>query len=107
AAPPILQRAVERFAGGGAGIDEVLRWGWLATIAAVVVWVYEGCVAIASRGVRLARGCRALSVLAVEFDVLSQAVALGRGFGTADQLIAEANVVTEATGTQVLQYAAP
>jgi DNA-binding CsgD family transcriptional regulator len=106
AATPVLQQAAEGFAGDGAAVDEVLRWGWLATVGAVVVWDYEGCVAIARRGVQLARDGGALTVLAVALNILTQAVAMGGEFGTAEQLIAEADVVTEATGTRVLHYGA-
>ena len=35
AAAPMLQQAVRAFAGEGASVEEVLRWGWLATVAAV------------------------------------------------------------------------
>jgi len=106
AATPMLQRAAAGFAAEGAGVDEVLRWGWLATIAAVVVWDYEACVAIAARCVQLARDAGALTVLAVALNILAQAVALGGEYGKAAQLIAEAEAVTEATGTRVLQYGA-
>ena len=106
AATPLLQRAVKAFAGEGASVEEVLRWGWLATVAAVIVWDYESCVAVASRGVQLARDCGALTVLAVALNIMAQAVALCGEFRTAAQLISEADAVTEATGTPVLRYAA-
>jgi len=105
-ATPLLQRAATGFAGEDAAVEEVLRWGWLATIAAVVVWDYASCVAVATRGVELARESGALTVLAVAANMLTQAVALGGEFGLAAQLISEADAVTEATGTQVLGYGA-
>ena len=94
------------FAGEEVSVEEVLRWGWLATAAAVMVWDYETCVAVATRGVLLAREAGALAVLAVSVNVLAQAVALGGEFGSAASLIAEADSVTEATGTQVAPYGA-
>jgi DNA-binding CsgD family transcriptional regulator len=106
AATPTLQRAAIGFAGDEASVEEVLRWGWLATIAAVVVWDYETCVAVASRGVQLARDAGALTVLAVALNINAQAVALGGEFAAAAQLISEADAVTEATGTQVAPYGA-
>jgi hypothetical protein len=106
AATPFLQRASTGFAGEDASVEEVLRWGWLATVGAVVVWDYESCVAIARRGVQLARDRGALTVLAVALNILAEAVAMGGEFGWAERLIAEADAVTEATGTQVLQYGA-
>ncbi len=106
AATPFLERASTGFADEDAAVEEVLRWGWLATVGAVVVWDYESCVAIASRGVQLARDLGALTVLAVALNILTEAVAMGGEFGRAERLIAEADAVTEATGTQVLQYGA-
>ena len=106
AATPVLQRAATEFAGDGATVEEVLRWGWLATIAAVVIWDYDSCVAIASRAVELARDAGALTVLAVALNILSQAVAMAGEYGKAAQLISEADAVTEATGARVLQYGA-
>jgi len=105
-ATPFLRRASTGFADEDAAVEEVLRWGWLATVGAVVVWDYESCVTIASRGVQLARDLGALTVLAVGLNILTEAVAMGGEFEWAERLIAEADAVTEATGTQVLQYGA-
>jgi len=106
AAAPVLERAATGFAGEHVTVEEVLRWGWLATAAAVMVWDYETCVAVASRGVLLARESGALAVLAVSVNVLAQTMALGGESRSAASLIAEADSVTEATGTQVAPYGA-
>ena len=83
AAAPVLQRAATAFAGTEVSVEEVLRWGWLATAAAVFVWDYDTCLAVATREVQLARESGALEVLAVGVNVLGQAVALGGDFATA------------------------
>ena len=106
AAAPVLEQAATGFAGDDVSIEEVLRWGWLATAAAVMVWDYETCLAVATRGVELAREAGALTVLAVSVNVMAQAVVLGGDFGRAASLVAEADSVTEATGTQVAPYGA-
>jgi ATP/maltotriose-dependent transcriptional regulator MalT len=106
AAAPVLQRAARGFAGRDVSIEEVLRWGWLATAAAVMVWDYETCLAVAKRGAELAREAGALTVLAVSVNVMTQAVVLGGEFGKGAVLIAEAESVTEATGTRVAPYGA-
>jgi DNA-binding CsgD family transcriptional regulator len=106
AAAPVLEQAARGFAGSDVSIEEVLRWGWLATAAAVMVWNYETCLAVASRGVELARQAGALTVLAVSVNVMAQAVVLGGEFGKAASLVSEANAVTEATGTRVAPYGA-
>jgi DNA-binding CsgD family transcriptional regulator len=106
AAAPVLEQAATGFAGSDVSIEEVLRWGWLATAAAVMVWDHETCVAVATRGVQLAREAGALTVLAVSVNVMAQAVALGGDFAAAALLVAEADGVTEATGTRVAPYGA-
>jgi DNA-binding CsgD family transcriptional regulator len=61
---------------------------------------------VAGRGVELAREAGALTVLAVSANVLAQALVLGGEFGRASLLIAEADNVTDATGTRVAPYGA-
>ena len=73
----VLERAAAGFAGEEVSIEEVLRWGWLATAAAVMAWDFDTCLAISDRGVELAREAGALTVLAVSVNVLAQALALG------------------------------
>jgi DNA-binding CsgD family transcriptional regulator len=86
--------------------EEVLRWGWVATAAAVMVWDYETCLAVATRGGEVARDAGALAVLAVSVNVMAQAAVLGGEFGRAALLVAEADSVTEATGARVAPYGA-
>jgi DNA-binding CsgD family transcriptional regulator len=106
AAAPVLERAAASFAGPDVSIEEVLRWGWLATAASVMVWDYDTCLSVARRGVQLARGSGALAVLAVSANVLAQAAGLGGEFSEAWRLVDEADSVTEATGTRVAPYGA-
>jgi DNA-binding CsgD family transcriptional regulator len=106
AATPVLRRAAKAFAGTDASVEEALRWGWLATAAAAFVWDHDTCLASAARNVQLARDVGALEVLAVALNVLSQAVTLSGDFAMAALLIAEAQAVTEATGTLVAPYGA-
>jgi DNA-binding CsgD family transcriptional regulator len=105
-ATPVLQRAATAFAGPEASVEEVLRWGWLATAAAVFVWDFDACLAAATREVQLAREVGALEVLAVGANVMAQAVALTGDFAGAALLIAEAHAATEATRTRVAPYGA-
>jgi DNA-binding CsgD family transcriptional regulator/tetratricopeptide (TPR) repeat protein len=106
AASPVLQRATDGFAGSEVSVEEALRWGWLATAAAVYLWDFDTCLAVATHGVELARASGALEVLGVSVNVLAQAVSLRGDFATAALLIAEADAVREATGTRVGPYGA-
>ena len=106
AATPVLEQAAGAFAGDDVAVEDVLRWGWLATAAAVAVWDYDTSLAVARRGVELARDSGALTILAVAVNVLAQAVALSGASEHAGYLISEAEAVTEATGTPVAPYGA-
>jgi DNA-binding CsgD family transcriptional regulator/tetratricopeptide (TPR) repeat protein len=106
AAAPVLQRAVNAFVSSEVSAEEVLRWGWLATVAAVYVWDYDRCLAVATRGVEVARQSGALEVLAVADNIMSQAVTFGGDYALAGFLIAEADAVREATGALVGPYGA-
>ena len=105
-AVPVLEQAATAFSGGDTSVEEVLRWGWLATAGAAVVWDFETCVATATRQVEVARGAGALAVLAVGVNVLGQVAALAGDFAQATLLKAEADAVREATGTHVARYGA-
>jgi DNA-binding CsgD family transcriptional regulator len=106
AAAPVLRQAATAFAGEQVTAEEVLRWGWLATAAAVMVWDFGTCLSVAAREVETARDAGALTVLAVGANVLAQALSLSGDFGKAAMAIAEAEAVTEATDTQVAPYGA-
>jgi hypothetical protein len=105
-AVPLLKRAATAFVGTDISVEEVLRWGWLATAAAAVAWDFETCMATATRQVDVARGAGALAVLAVGVNVLGQVAALAGDFAQSASLKAEADAVREATGTQVAHYGA-
>lgn len=105
-AAPTLRRAARSFTGDDVSTEEVLRWGWIATAAAVMAWDYDTCLAVAGRGVDRARESGALAVLAVSTNVLAQALALGGEFGGVAKCVAEADAITEATGTRVAPYGA-
>jgi DNA-binding CsgD family transcriptional regulator len=106
AAAPALEKAATAFAGSDVSVEEALRWGWLATAAAAMVWEYDTCLGVATRGVKLAHEAGALAVLSVSVNVMAQAVVLGGEFRRAALLVAQADSVTEATGAQVAPYGA-
>jgi DNA-binding CsgD family transcriptional regulator len=106
AATPVLERATKAFAGGQGSVEEVLRWGWLATAAAVYLWDFDACLAIATSEVQQAREAGALEVLTVGVNVLGQATALAGDFANSSLLQAEAHAVTDATGALVAPYGA-
>jgi DNA-binding CsgD family transcriptional regulator len=106
AAAPVLRRAVAAFASTAIPAEEVLRWGFLASRAANLVWDYDCCLEIAMRTVQLARDSGALELLAAADNACGQAAAFGGDVASAGVLIAEVDAVKDATGTRIGPYAA-
>ena len=61
AATATLQRAAQALA--DIAVDDVLRWGWVATAASAAVWDDEAFHAISARHVQLVRDAGALAQL--------------------------------------------
>ena len=104
AGAPLLLRAADAFAGDEVPIDQCLRWGWMATTAGNALWDDERVQAVCVRPIRLARNTGALSHLPIYLNALSTAAARRGDFGAAGSLMAEADAVTEATGTRLAPF---
>jgi DNA-binding CsgD family transcriptional regulator/tetratricopeptide (TPR) repeat protein len=106
AGTPALKRALLAVRDQHVSAEEGLNWLWLAERAAMAVWDDETWGILASRHVKLARDAGALSELplAVRSRILLHAHAGELAEGAA--LIAEAQVVAGATGSQLAPYGA-
>jgi DNA-binding CsgD family transcriptional regulator len=87
-------------------VDDVLRWGWMATDAKGVVWDIEGMREISARQVQLVRDAGALGQLPLHLWRLGVATASIGDFAGAASLIAESDSIAAATGSQIAPYAA-
>ena len=103
-ATPRLQRAAKALLSIPA--EDVLRWGWMASTAAIAVWDEEGYRAIAERNLRLVRDAGALSELPVYDAELGLIEAWMGDFAGAASLITEAESVAAATGSRYPPYTA-
>jgi DNA-binding CsgD family transcriptional regulator len=101
AAAPVLRRAIAAFAGSDLSVEEMIRWGWVATRAANVMWDYDSALHIAQRAVRLGRERGALEALTSAANTWGQAAAFGGDFETAAVLTVEFDAVKEATGSGI------
>ena len=106
AATPVLRRAIAVFATTEISGEEVLRWGFLASRAANLIWDYDRGLDIGTRAVQLARDLGALELLAAADNACGQAAVFGGDFASAALLAAEVEAVKEATGTRIGPYAA-
>jgi DNA-binding CsgD family transcriptional regulator/tetratricopeptide (TPR) repeat protein len=106
AGTPALRRALLAFRSQDISAEEGLSWLWLAERAAMAVWDDETWHILASRHVKLARDAGALSELplAVRSRILLHTHAGELAEGSA--LIAEAQAVADATGSQLGPYGA-
>ena len=102
AATPTLQRAADVLA--DIPVEDVLRWGWIATAASALLWDVEGMDAISARHVQLARDAGALGQLPTSLAQLGITRPwMGDFVGTAS-VIAESDSVAAATGSPIAPY---
>ena len=106
AGAPVLRRAVSAFCGTDVSREEGLRWLWLACRAALIVWDYASFDVLSDRQVTLARDAGALIMLPIAFNMRSTAHLYAGEFTPAASLVAQAESVTEATGSSIAPYGA-
>src|SRR5580700_9720464 len=106
AGAPVLRRAVSAFRGTDVSREEGLRWLWLACRAALIVWDYDSFEVLSDRQVTLARDAGALITLPIAFNMRSTAYLYAGEFTPAASMAAQAESVTEATGSSIAPYGA-
>jgi DNA-binding CsgD family transcriptional regulator len=106
AAAPALRRASDAFAAAEDPAEENFRWGWLTTVPSNVLWDDETWHAINVRQLRRAREVGALVRLPIDLTAFAILVAWWGDFASAASAIAEADAVTEATGTRLAPFSA-
>jgi DNA-binding CsgD family transcriptional regulator len=106
AGAPVLRRAVSAFRGPDVSREEGLRWLWLACRAALIVWDYASWDVLSDRQVTLARDAGALVTLPIVFNMRATVHLFAGEFTEAASLVAQAESVTEATGSSIAPYGA-
>ena len=106
AGAPVLRRALSAFRGTDVSREEGLRWLWLACRAALIMWDYDSFDVLSDRQVTLARDAGALIMLPIAFNMRSTAHLYAGEFTEAASLVAQAESVTEATGSSIAPYGA-
>jgi DNA-binding CsgD family transcriptional regulator len=106
AAAPTLSRAASAFAAEDGSAEENFRWGWLTTVPSNLLWDDETMHAINVRQLRRAREVGAVVRLPIDLTALAVLLAWWGDFAGAASAIAEADAVTEATGTRMAPFSA-
>jgi DNA-binding CsgD family transcriptional regulator len=104
AATPTLQRAARALA--QLPVEDVLRWGWVATGASAAVWDHEAMLATYTRQVQIVRDASALGQLPIHITTLAVTLEGMGDFSGAAALIAEADAAAAATGIPIAPYPA-
>jgi len=105
AAAPLLSRAARVFAVEDVSPEEGLLWGWLASIAPIMVWDEKQWHALLARQLQSVREAGLLFYLPLYVNVLAVFSVASGDFATAASLIAESDAIAEATGTTVAPFA--
>jgi DNA-binding CsgD family transcriptional regulator/tetratricopeptide (TPR) repeat protein len=102
----VLKEAIKAFRADGGGVDEQLRWSWVAGGAAGVIWDYENWDVLTAREERLARDTGALTVLPITLSIRAGVRALAGDLAEASFLVDQVQVVTDASDNRRFSNAA-
>ena len=105
AAAPMLIRATAAFADEASPAQENFRWGWMTTIPPNILWDEDSWHAISARHLKEARETGALARLPIDLADWAIFCAWCGDFGAAAVAIAEADTITQATGSHIAPYA--
>jgi tetratricopeptide (TPR) repeat protein len=106
AGAPVLRQAVSAFRGPDLSAEEGLRYLWMAGRAAQTLWDHDGWDALSARQLTLARDAGALITLPIAFNMRAGAHVFAGEFTEAASMVAQAESVTEATGSSIAPYGA-
>src|SRR4051794_14385328 len=106
AAAPVLKQGVSAFLREEVPVEKGLQWGVLASTAAVTLWDFDNWDAVITRQIDLTRDAGALAPLSIALNGEGIVVAWRGDFTAAALVTAEADAVTEATGTRIAPYGA-
>ena len=104
AGAPVLRRAVSAFRGTDVSREEELRWLWLASRAARMLWDYDSWDVLSDRQVTLASDAGALIALPLAFNTRVGLHVFSGEFTEAASMVAQAESVTEAIGSSIAPY---
>jgi RNA polymerase sigma factor (sigma-70 family) len=102
----VLKEAINAFRADDVGVDEQLRWSWVAGGAAGVIWDYENWDLLTAREERLARDAGALAVLPITLSIRAGVRALAGDLTEAGFLVDQVQVVTDASDNRRFPNAA-
>jgi DNA-binding CsgD family transcriptional regulator len=92
----VLKQAMSAFRADDVGVEEQLRWSWLAGGTASLIWDYDSWDVLTARQEQLAREAGALTVLPITLSTRASLCLFAGELAEAASLLDQAQVVTEA-----------
>jgi DNA-binding CsgD family transcriptional regulator len=102
AAAPVLREAAKGLV--DLPVEDVLKWGWVATGASAALWDDVGMRAIYGRQVQLIRDAGALAALPIHLSVLAMTTTWTGDLEGSAAIIAEGDSAASATGVPIAPY---
>ena len=106
AAAALLQEATRTFADEQFPTEASLRWGWLTVVPTYALWDEESTYAICTGQLHALRRAGGLARLPLDLATFSLLAVRCGDFASAEESIAEADALTEATGTGITSRSA-
>jgi DNA-binding CsgD family transcriptional regulator len=106
AAAELLEEATRMFADEEFPVEVSLRWGWLTVVPTYVLWDEESTYAICVRQMQAVREAGAHARLSLDLATFSLLAVRCGDFVGASGAIAEADAITEATGSELAHFSA-
>jgi len=106
AAAALLEESTRTFADEGFPAEASLRWGWLTVVPTYVLWDEESTYAICVRQMQAVREAGAHARLSLDLATFSLLAVRCGDFASAAGAIAEADALTEATGSELAPFSA-
>ncbi|MEU6009683.1 AAA family ATPase [Streptomyces sp. NPDC047453] len=105
AAEPALRDVLNAFTAAEITREETLRWGWFAHSAAIALWDHGAWRSMLERVGEVMRAAGAHDLLPIVLSTLSTVTAWSGDFDAATALIAEGDMVCEATRAPAARFA--
>ena len=102
----VLQQALSAFRGEAVGVEERLRWSWLAGRAAGFIWDYDSWDVLTARQVQVARDTGALNVLPLTLSTRAGVHLFAGELAMAASRVEEVEAVADAIDNRTVPYAA-
>ena len=106
AAAGLLGQAIRTFADEQLSSEAMFRWGWLSVVPTYALWDEVSTYAICARQLQVARDAGGLARLPLHLATLSLLAVRCGDFASAQEAIAEADALTEATGSAFTSHTA-